>query len=50
MMNKPKIKDLLEMAEELFKDARGTTVLERKIINDFIRMISRKLIEKHKEF
>lgn len=53
-MNKPKIKDLLEIAEELFKDARGTTASEQKVINDFIRakskVILRKPIEKYKEF
>ena len=54
MMNKPRIKNLLEMAEELFKDTRGTTVSEQKAINDFVRtkskVILRKSIEKYKEF
>jgi len=34
---KLKIKSLLEIAEEIFKNARGTTVSERKAINDFIK-------------
>jgi len=41
-----KIKSISEMAEEIFKDARGTTVLERKAINDFIRTKSKTILRK----
>jgi hypothetical protein len=40
-MKKLKIKNLLEMAESIFKNARGTTVSERRIINDFIKTKSK---------
>jgi len=41
-----KIKSVLEMAEEIFKDARGATVAERKAINDFIRAKSKTILRK----
>lgn len=41
-----KIKSILEMMEEIFKDARGTTVPERKAINDFIKMKSKTILRK----
>ena len=41
-----KIKSILEMAEEIFKDARGTTALEQKAINDFIRSKSKTIMRK----
>lgn len=37
-------KIILEMAEEMFKDARGTTELESKAINDFIRTKSKVIL------
>lgn len=40
------IKSILEMAEEIFKDARGTTVAERKAINDFVRAKSKTISRK----
>jgi len=48
--NKSETEILLETAEEMFKDARGMTKLEKKAINYFVRskskVILRKLLEK----
>jgi hypothetical protein len=40
-MEKLKIKSLLEMAELIFKNARGTTVSEQRAINNFIKTKSK---------
>ena len=40
-MEKLKIKSLLEMAESIFKNAKGTTMSERRAINNFIKTKSR---------
>jgi len=47
--NKSGTKSLLEIAEEMFKDARGMTELERKVINDFVRTKSKVILRKSME-
>jgi len=40
-MEKLKIKSFLEMAEEIFKNTRGTTVSEQMVIDNFIKSKSK---------
>ena len=48
-MEKLKIKNLLGMADEIFKNARGTIVSEQKAINDFIKVRSKIILGYKKE-
>ena len=40
-MEKLKIKSLLEMAELIFKNARGTTVPDQRAVNNFVKTKSK---------